>query len=68
MEAQRDAEKIGMLQALTGVLAYGALRPAIVTRLSDLVATRPDLFPGGWLGSDAGLMGYAYLLPGPAHL
>lgn len=67
MDAQRDAEKIGMLQALTGVLAYGALRPAIVTRLTDLVATRPDLFPGGWLGSDAGLMGYAALLPRSAQ-
>lgn len=67
IDAQRDAEKIGMLQALTGVLAYGALRPAIVSRLMDLVATRPDLFPGGWLGSDAGLMGYAALLPRPAH-
>ncbi|MEN9767423.1 MAG: hypothetical protein RLZZ32_1383 [Cyanobacteriota bacterium] len=62
MDADRDSEKIGMLQAVFGVVDFAKLRPAILTRLTELVARRPDLFPGAWLGSDAGLIGYAALL------
>ena len=62
----RDRDKIGMLQTLMSILPYSTIEPGLADTLQNLVASRPDLFPGGWLGSAAGMIGYAYFLQ-PDH-
>ena len=62
LEADADHDKVGMLASLTGVLPYSQFNPALAGTIQALVAKRPDLFPGGWLGSAAGKLGYAYFL------
>ena len=57
-----DHDKIGMLQTVNGILPYASVEPALAAKILDLVARNPDLFPGGWLGSAAGKIGYAYFL------
>ena len=62
LSPEHDADKLGMLQTLFGLLPYSQLEPALAARIQALVASRPDLFPGGWLGSPAGAIGYAFFL------
>jgi hypothetical protein len=62
----QDRDKIGMLQTVMGILPYSAIEPRLADTLQNLVASRADLFPGGWLGSAAGMIGYAYFLQ-PDH-
>lgn len=62
LDPDQDRDKIGMLQTITGVLPYSSLEPRLATTIQTLMAERPDLFPGGWLGSAAGMVGYAFFL------
>ena len=62
LDPNQDHSKIGMLQTLATVLPYSSLEPTLAVQIQTLVAERSDLFPGGWLGSAAGMVGYAFFL------
>ena len=58
----KDSKQLGKLDNTTLFLSYAALEPQIAEKLVRLHATRPDLFPMGWLGSAPGALGYAQFL------
>jgi hypothetical protein len=62
VDLKRDRKKRGMLKNTMALSELGDLEPELAPRLAALVASRPDLFPLGWLSSPPGLLGYAYYL------
>jgi hypothetical protein len=72
VDPQKDRQKLGFLRNATVLVEYGRVAPDLPTKVATLVASRPDLFPQGWLSSPSMLLSYAYYLtpprkPQPTH-
>ncbi|MFO7630735.1 MAG: hypothetical protein R6W06_14715 [Prochlorococcaceae cyanobacterium] len=59
VDASQDRQKLSMLSHLFGLTTYNRVDSRITPKLHYLVQARPDLLPGGWLASAAGVRGYA---------
>ena len=46
------------------LISFAAIEPKLKAQIPDVVASRPDIFPNGWLYPE-GLVAYANLLPTP---
>jgi hypothetical protein len=62
VDLKRDRSKRGMIKNTMALSEFGDLEPQIESKLTFLVASRPDLYPFGWLSSPPGLLGYAHYL------
>jgi hypothetical protein len=62
MEAEQDSDHLGNLEGIVSWLEYEKIDPQIGQKLRDIVADRPDLFPGGWLSRPNMARGYAHFL------
>jgi hypothetical protein len=72
VDRQQDRQKLGFLKNTSVLVEYGTVAPELPTKVATLVASRPDLFPQGWLSSPSTLLSYAYYLkpprkPQPSH-
>jgi hypothetical protein len=72
VDRQQDRQKLGFLKNATVLVEYGSVAQELPTKVATLVASRPDLFPQGWLSSPSMLLSYAYYLtpprrPPPTH-
>ncbi len=63
-ERDKKTENDNPTSSIIGFLSAAVDDPAIETQITNIIATRHDLFPDGWLGTGEMALGYASKLGG----